>query len=188
MMLEHNDWFWSNLTILCKFKNRCDRTNWILSWVYSRVLIRVYGKIKRDNRTHIFGYPLQRREGDSNPRYVSVNTLSKRARSATLPPLRVYILWAQHRDNYRGWHHSNTNFLGRKNTKKIFALKKNFRTATVLFHLLLNLTVFAKDLDLLMSKTSLAIIALALVNIIIIAVLISVKINAEHHVELHPNI
>ena len=28
-----------------------------------------------------------RREGDSNPRYVSVNTLSKRARSATLPPL-----------------------------------------------------------------------------------------------------
>lgn len=29
----------------------------------------------------------QRRERDSNPRYVSVNTLSKRARSATLPPL-----------------------------------------------------------------------------------------------------
>ena len=33
-----------------------------------------------------------RREGDSNPRYVSVNTLSKRARSATLPPLRFSIL------------------------------------------------------------------------------------------------
>ena len=30
-----------------------------------------------------------RREGDSNPRYVSVNTLSKRARSATLPPLLI---------------------------------------------------------------------------------------------------
>ncbi len=28
-----------------------------------------------------------RREGDSNPRYVAVNTLSRRARSATLPPL-----------------------------------------------------------------------------------------------------
>jgi hypothetical protein len=30
---------------------------------------------------------LLRRERDSNPRYVAVNTLSKRARSATLPPL-----------------------------------------------------------------------------------------------------
>ena len=32
-----------------------------------------------------------RREGDSNPRYVSVNTLSKRARSATLPPLQLLL-------------------------------------------------------------------------------------------------
>ena len=31
-----------------------------------------------------------RREGDSNPRYVSVNTLSKRARSTTLPPLHYF--------------------------------------------------------------------------------------------------
>jgi hypothetical protein len=29
-----------------------------------------------------------RREWDSNPRYLAVNTLSKRARSATLTPLR----------------------------------------------------------------------------------------------------
>lgn len=36
--------------------------------------------------------PPLRREGDSNPRYVSVNTLSKRARSATLPPLRFIRL------------------------------------------------------------------------------------------------
>ena len=33
-----------------------------------------------------------RRERDSNPRYVSVNTLSKRARSATLPPLLYSLL------------------------------------------------------------------------------------------------
>ena len=25
-MLEHSDWFCSNLTFLCRFKNRCDRT------------------------------------------------------------------------------------------------------------------------------------------------------------------
>ena len=35
---------------------------------------------------------LLRREGDSNPRYVTVNTLSKRARSTALPPLRILSL------------------------------------------------------------------------------------------------
>ena len=35
---------------------------------------------------------LLRREGDSNPRYVTVNTLSKRARSTALPPLRKLSL------------------------------------------------------------------------------------------------
>ena len=33
-----------------------------------------------------------RRERDSNPRYLAVYTLSKRARSATLTPLRLFYL------------------------------------------------------------------------------------------------
>ncbi len=42
-------------------------------------------------------WPFLRRERDSNPRYVSVNTLSKRARSATLPPLQK--IWHKEMDN-----------------------------------------------------------------------------------------
>ncbi len=43
------------------------------------------GYKKAINGEHLYW----RRGWDSNPRYLAVNTLSKRARSATLPPLRI---------------------------------------------------------------------------------------------------
>lgn len=50
-------------------------------------------RIRRQNKRGLIENssinPPLRRERDSNPRYVSVNTLSKRARSATLPPLLI---------------------------------------------------------------------------------------------------